>query len=48
MLNRIDSEAFEKPLRLFNELFSFFNNILIIYHIYEIIISFKSHKIILK
>ena len=47
MLNRIDNETFEKSLRLFNELFSFLNNIIIFYHIYEIIISLKSHKFIL-
>ena len=39
-------KALEKSLRSFNELFSFLNNILIFYHIYEIIISLKSHKII--
>ena len=47
MLNQIDSEAFEKPLRSFHELISFLNNIIILYHIYEIIISLKSHKYIL-
>ena len=47
MLNRIDSETFEKPFRLFHELFSFLNNIIILYHIYEIIISLKSYKFIL-
>ena len=47
MLNRIDSEASGKPLRSFHELFSFLNNIIILYHIYEIIISLKLHKFIL-
>ena len=47
MLNRIDSETFEKPLRSFNELFSFLNNIIIFYFIYKIIISLKSYKFIL-
>ena len=47
MLSLINSEIFEKPFRLFHELISFLNNIIIFYHIYEIIISLKSHKFIL-
>ena len=47
MSNRIDSEAPGKPLHSFHELFSFLNNIIILYHIYEIIISLKSHRFIL-
>ena len=47
MLSRIDSEAPGKPLRSFHELISFLNNIIILYHIYEIIISLKLHKSIL-
>ena len=47
MLNRIDSEIFEKSLRSFHELISFLNNIIIFYYIYEIIISLKSYKFIL-
>ena len=39
--------VFEKPLRSFHELFSFLNNIVILYHIYEVIISLKSRKFIL-
>ena len=47
MLNRIDSDVFEKPFRSFHELFSFLNNIIILYQIYEIIISLKLYKFIL-
>ena len=47
MLSRIDSEASGKPFRSFHELFSFLNNIIILYYIYEIVISLKSHKFIL-
>ena len=46
MLNRIDNEASGKPLRSFYELFSFLN-IIILYHIYEIIVLLKSYKFIL-
>ena len=47
MLSRINSETFEKSFRLFHELISFLNNIIIFYYIYEIIISLKLYKFIL-
>ena len=47
MSSRIDSEAAGKPLHSFYELLSFLNNIMILYHIYETIISLKSHRSVL-